>query len=328
MHIVDEVMTGEDTNPKVSIIIPVYNGSNYLREAIDSAINQTYNNLEIIVINDGSDDGGMTEKIVYSYGDRIRYCRKENGGVASALNEGIRWMSGEFFSWLSHDDVYYPEKVEVQIAQMRQLLRPAVLYGDYELIDGQSRILSRMAIRHVAPSEFRKALICDNPIHGCSALIPRGCFENVGMFDERFRTTQDYDLWFRMAQAYDFIHMPVVLLKSREHAGQGTVTMSELHIRECNDFLLSGMRQLVAELLVKEGGREAASMFMSTCAISFTRRGFSQAAKKTFMEVKKMSGVLKLLANSRYRTFVLSYLSCSVQRLCQQMRLLLLSGRR
>ena len=86
-------------NPKVSIVIPVYNGSNYLREAIDSALAQTYKNIEVIVINDGSNDRGKTDKICKSYGNKIRYFKKENGGVSSALNMGIEKMEGEYFSW-------------------------------------------------------------------------------------------------------------------------------------------------------------------------------------------------------------------------------------
>ena len=97
--------------PLVSIIVPVYNGANYMREAIDSALEQTYENKEIIVVNDGSRDDGETERIALSYGDRIRYCHKENGGVSSALNLGISQMKGAYFSWLSHDDKYTPEKV-------------------------------------------------------------------------------------------------------------------------------------------------------------------------------------------------------------------------
>ena len=102
-------------NPKVSILIPAYNGANYMREAIDSALAQTYKNSEVILVNDGSKDNGDTEAIARSYGDKIRYFHKENGGVASALNLGIRKMTGEYFSWLSHDDVYYPHKIETQI---------------------------------------------------------------------------------------------------------------------------------------------------------------------------------------------------------------------
>ena len=82
----------------VSLIIPVYNGSNYLREAIESALAQTYPCCEVIVINDGSTDQGATEAIALSYGERIRYFSKANGGVASALNLGLREMRGSFFS--------------------------------------------------------------------------------------------------------------------------------------------------------------------------------------------------------------------------------------
>lgn len=92
--------------PKVSIVIPVFNGSDYLDKAIQSALNQSYQNVEIIVVNDGSNDGGKTAEIAKSYGDNIRYIEKENGGVSSALNRGIEAMTGEYFSWLSHDDEY------------------------------------------------------------------------------------------------------------------------------------------------------------------------------------------------------------------------------
>jgi len=100
----------KEFNPKVSIIIPVYNGSNYMQEAINSALNQTYSNLEVIVINDGSTDD--TDKIAKSFGQKIKYYQKDNGGVSTALNLGIEKMNGEYFSWLSHDDVYMPTKIE------------------------------------------------------------------------------------------------------------------------------------------------------------------------------------------------------------------------
>ena len=98
--------------PLITILIPVYNGANYLREAIDSALGQTYENCEVIVVNDGSMDGGQTRRIAQSYGTRIRYFEKPNGGVAQALNFGVQQMRGEYFSWLSHDDVLCPAKIE------------------------------------------------------------------------------------------------------------------------------------------------------------------------------------------------------------------------
>ena len=108
--------------PKVTIIIPVYNGSNYLAQAIEAALAQTYLNCEIIVVNDGSKDDGASEKIALSYGNKIRYYLKENGGVSSALNFSLEKMTGEWFSWLSHDDLYYPNKIEKQVAFINELL--------------------------------------------------------------------------------------------------------------------------------------------------------------------------------------------------------------
>ena len=105
--------------PLVSIVIPVYNGSKYLGEAIDSALEQTYKNIEIVVINDGSKDNGKTRAVAKSYGDKIRYYEKENGGVSSALNYAIKMSKGQFISWVSHDDKILPEKIELQIEFIR-----------------------------------------------------------------------------------------------------------------------------------------------------------------------------------------------------------------
>jgi len=127
-------------NPLVSIIIPVYNGSNYVKEAIDSALAQTYKNIEVIVVNDGSTDN--TEKIVKSYGDKIRYFYKENGGVASALNLAIENSKGEYISWLSHDDVYYPNKIQKQIETLSKLEdKNTFIYSNSEYINEKGRLL-------------------------------------------------------------------------------------------------------------------------------------------------------------------------------------------
>ena len=97
-------------HPKISIVILVYNGANFLSQAIDTALAQTYDNIEIIVVNDGSNDDGATGQVALSYGDKINYFSKPNGGVSSALNYAIEKMQGDYFSWLSHDDLYEPEK--------------------------------------------------------------------------------------------------------------------------------------------------------------------------------------------------------------------------
>ena len=131
----------------VSIIIPVYNGANYMREAIDSALKQTYDNIEVIVINDGSEDEGETEKIAFSYGDKIRYYSKSNGGVATALNLGIEKMKGDYFSWLSHDDMYMPEKISNEIEQLQTLPDRTIIVAEgCQIIDANRTCLYTLNI--------------------------------------------------------------------------------------------------------------------------------------------------------------------------------------
>ena len=214
-----------ELNPLVSIIIPVYNGSNYLREAVDSALSQTYKNTEVLVINDGSNDGGKTEAVAASYGNKIRYFRKENGGVSSALNLGIKEMKGKYFSWLSHDDVYTPDKIRVQAECLELAGCDAALYGDYDYIDERSGYMFTEKVRHHEPGRLLFALLYYTPVNGCTVLIPKKILDNVGLFDESLRTTQDIDMWFRIAKSYDFIHLPGAYVKSRIHGEQGCWTI-------------------------------------------------------------------------------------------------------
>ena len=142
--------------PLVSIVIPVYNGSNFLAQAIDSALAQSHKNLEIIVVNDGSCDDGATERIALGYGDKIRYFCKPNGGVSSALNFGIEKMKGEYFSWLSHDDLYAPDKVEREVEALRVVpTRPTQLCAALIILSTPMEISS--SIRQAAVgSVFRR----------------------------------------------------------------------------------------------------------------------------------------------------------------------------
>lgn len=264
-------------NPKVSIIIPVYNGSNYLREAIDSALSQTYKNIEVIVVNDGSNDGGKTEEIANSFGDKIRYFPKENGGVASALNLGIREMTGEYFSWLSHDDVYCPEKVETQVFYLQKGDRDAVFFSDYEYIDQEGRFLRKKTLKNFLPEKIRLELIIRDPINGCTVLIPKACFAAVGLFDERLRTTQDYDMWFRLAKNCKFIHIPKILIKSRLHAEQGIKTVSR-HFADCTELLIGFLRSLSIEEIEKitDG---TYSLFYTKVALRMKLRGYTDVGE-------------------------------------------------
>lgn len=224
------------SQPLVSIIIPVYNGANYLREAVDSALAQTYPNVEILVVNDGSDDDGRTEEIALSYGKRIRYIKKENGGTASALNVGIRNMKGEYFSWLSHDDVYYPDKIEKEVEAVLQCGDSArIVQCEYDFHDEASGMdtptdfYKCYSIEQLTNSVFS---LLQMQIHACGALIHKSHFERVGIFDEKRRYTQDIEMWFRLLRGQRSLWVSERLYMVRVHSEADSKRLYEKWNRE------------------------------------------------------------------------------------------------
>lgn len=208
--------------PLVSIVIPVYNGANYLGKAIESALAQTYPHTEVVVVNDGSRDNGHTRAIARSYGNQIRYFEKPNGGVATALNFGVDQMRGQYFSWLSHDDIYRPDKVERQIQALAGKPDGAIAYCDFGTIDAEGRVLNPHQSVSAKGDHCMRAMLAlgRECVHGCGLLIPAKLFHEVGRFDPAKRYTQDYDLWFRFAEKVPFIHVAEPLVGSRQHEQQ------------------------------------------------------------------------------------------------------------
>jgi len=280
--------------PKVSLVIPVYNGSDYLAEALESAFAQTYKNIEIIVVNDGSNDGGATERLAQSYGDRIRYFSKPNGGVATALNTALAQMEGDYFSWLSHDDLYFPEKIEAQIQRLATVENPerTILYSDFALFTTDASRITPIRLPEVASEDFRYFLTLSR-VNGCTLLIPRAAFAECGTFDEKLRTTQDYDLWFRLASRYRFVHVDQVLMKSRQHPGQDTNRIRSTAMIESDDLMVHFLTDLSAEEMARGTGLSAGKAY-AQAALSYTQRGLPRAAALASTLAKRHLGAAGL----------------------------------
>jgi len=228
-------------DPKVSIIIPVYNGSNYVREAIDSALGQTYSNLEVIVVNDGSNDENATRDIALSYGERIRYFEKENGGVSSALNLGIREMTGEFFSWLSHDDKYEKDKIRNSVSYLKSFAEPEnliVMCSGYYINSASEKIRNmKMDFQRDVVYDGKavlKYLLTHGILDACCLLIPRAAFEKCGYFDEKLRYNQDALMLYSLfGNGYSLAVEPEQHnVMYRLHANQTSKTRRDLLLRD------------------------------------------------------------------------------------------------
>ncbi len=227
--------------PLVSIIIPVYNGSNYLKDAIDSALSQTYSNIEILVINDGSTDN--TEEIAKSYGSKIRYYKKPNGGVSSALNFGISKMKGEYFSWLSHDDMYLPEKVEEEVKCLGSLDKTTIIFSNFYLFDDKGKTISE--VRHEKRAT-KKSIetgifpVLRGMVNGDTILIHHSVFDKCGNFDENVKTTADYIFWLKIFQTFPHHFIETPLAKYRIHSEQDTQKHPDYN-KESDDFWLTAI---------------------------------------------------------------------------------------
>ncbi len=276
-----------DTNigPLVSIIIPAYNAADYLAQAIDSAIAQTYENVEIIVINDGSSDNGQTERIALSYGDKIRYFNKENGGCASALNYGIDVMRGEWFSWLSHDDLYMPEKISrlLQMFEENDLDRDkTVLACDSVLINTKGETVPcpfRQTRGWLTPERAFLETLVIKTFNGCGLLIPKAAIGQAGYFLPEYKHLLDREYWMRLTLlGCGFFVIAEPLVKSRVHNKQITVTYSGL--------LFDEEKRLIEDYRNKIGDdRNADEFLFGLCCFSYKRKHYA-VGKEIFVCLK------------------------------------------
>ncbi|MBP1967001.1 glycosyltransferase [Paenibacillus aceris] len=206
-------------DPLVSIVIPFYNCA-YVHQAIESALKQSYPHIEVIVVNDGSSK--HLDKI-NPYLGRIVYLAKRNGGTGSALNAGIRRASGKYFSWLSSDDLYEPDKVARQVAFMQEH-GVSVSYGAYYHIDSNNcRVMGGKAgITYPERGQFIKTMLRGCFINGCTVMLNMDVWNEVGLFNESLKYTQDYDMWMRLLHKYDFYYLDEPLVLYRVHPEMGS----------------------------------------------------------------------------------------------------------
>lgn len=219
-----------EARPSVSIVIPVYNGSNYMRDAIDSALAQTYRNIEVLVVNDGSTDNGETREVALSYGDRIRYFEKENGGVSTALNLGLREMAGDYFAWLSHDDYFGDNRIEEDMALV-QATGAKITYSRMFEVD-QAKVFRSESVRTLERTNSPYDTLALSGIGFCSMTVHRSCFETVGHFNEVSKTLQDVEMILLLSRYFTFYHNKNAISYSRDHSNRDTYKKKAVHTAE------------------------------------------------------------------------------------------------
>ncbi|MBD1921808.1 glycosyltransferase [Microcoleus sp. FACHB-831] len=193
--------------PTISTIIPAYNSEKTIRETIESVINQSFSDLEIIVINDGSQDS--TLEIVSCISEpRLKVFSYANAGVSASRNRGFSHATGEYISFLDADDIWTPDKLEAQLKALQENPQAGVAYSWTNWIDESGRFL-RPGL-HIARTGdvYKNLLVKDFIESGSNPLIRRQALVEVGGFDESLMNTADWDMWLRLAARYNFVAVP------------------------------------------------------------------------------------------------------------------------
>ena len=196
-------------NIKVSIVLPVYNGEKYLKEAIDSCLNQTYKNIQLIIVNDGSTDN--SEEIINSYKDkRIIYIKNDNNqNLPAALNIGFSNADGDFLTWTSHDNIYSQEAIETLLSYATKN-KCDFVYADYYIFENEN-------LNNLKLKDLSKTNIKNGDFIGPCFLYSKKVKEMIGNYDEALFTAEDYDYWLRISKIFSFNHINKPLYYYRLH---------------------------------------------------------------------------------------------------------------
>lgn len=182
--------------PNVSVIIPAFNGDRFIAEAVESVLNQTYQDYEIIVVDDGSTD--RTQQVLEPYSNYIRYVYHPNQGVAVARNRGIELAQGEFIAFLDQDDVFLADKLAVQIALFEQNPELDIAHSGWQVVTASKDVLSSVQPWEGLPVLNQVSWIEWKPVFLGAMLFRKDCLQKVEGFDRRFQQTSDVDLVLRL----------------------------------------------------------------------------------------------------------------------------------
>jgi glycosyltransferase involved in cell wall biosynthesis len=253
----------EHAMPKVSVIMPVYNGADYLAAAIESVLGQSYTELELIVIDDCSTDGSALVVQYFSRDSRVIYIKNDvNSGASASRNNGIRRATGDLIAFLDHDDIWLAEKLELQVNLMIKHAEMALVHSDMALMTQQGGLLPKY--RNLDRSDFLNfkapvivgfvfgdLFIC-NYIQILTVVVRRSVLDQIGLFNESLSAAEDYELWLRIARRHPIGYCRTIVAKYRVHEGQMSsngyaMLLSRLEALNCIIASGSNVESLVGE---------------------------------------------------------------------------------
>jgi glycosyltransferase involved in cell wall biosynthesis len=290
-------------SPLVSVVIPSYNCSDFIVEAVDSALLQTYRPCEIIVVDDGSTD--QTRTVLSPYLGRIRYEFRPNRGVSVARNHGVRLAGGELVAFLDADDLWRPEKLERQVRVMRALPDCALVCTDGQSFGAEGIIAERLLSKRtrswtgahqtddpaVGAGDLTSLLWFENCIYTSSTMLRRERLLEAGGFDGALTMAEDYDVWLRIASRHPcaVIDEGLVQYRWREGGLSGAFAQREVRGREGALNVLERRFALVPQDLRAQVHIHMANEYLY-CANEYLRQGKRREARARLRDCLRHDG--------------------------------------
>lgn len=285
----------------VSVIMPCYNACKYIREAIESVVHQTYNDWELIIIDDGSTDDSVAVVEQFQKDNplekRVRLIRQENAGACRARNNGIAQANGEYIKFLDADDMLFPDALRLQVEQIANLKERQIPFGDYDNVDEAGNFVLEFVFAQQSQlkedpvyfffSEWRVLISC--PLHRTALL------REIGGFNESLMRGQEADLHLRMALAdIEWIYIPSKQFKYREYIAQDRISCGS---REKSMRMLKfrEQRMLICEKLFLQKYGNIPAKYRT-----YFRDGWFDKARREFADVEISKGVASLNQSIQY----------------------------
>jgi len=283
----------------VSVIIPVYNSAKFLRESLESVISQTYQNIEIICVNDGSTDNSL--EILKKYSDKITIITQENQGLASALNTGIKQMKGKWFKWFSPDDILYPDAIEILVNTANKLSENCIVYSNWIIIDEKGKKLREFHesnYNELSNFDFNVRLLDSPLINVNTSLIPLSLIEkgyNIQNLDNS------------VAVDYDFFLRSGILYKTKFHLIEKNLVKYRIHHNQLSHNKITSTLQYVdvlkESILSKLGPAESKRYFR---ALKNYNRQKSFLQKIMYFSLKIITKILPVSLTDKIILFYLN----------------------
>ncbi len=287
--------------PSVSVLMPTFNRAKFLPEAIDSVLSQTYADLELLIVDDGSEDNTTSVLEPFLRDERVRYFYQDNQGQSYARNVGLKHAMGDFVAFLDSDDIWKPEKLEKQLAVVRAHPDADIVHGDEEIIDEQSAVTSLLNMARYS-GRITRYLLADNSVSITTALVKRRCFDEMGGFDTSVGVADDYELWLRFSARYRFHYEPGIVASYRVMDDQ--ISSDKRRRLAANEMIIRNFLTKYGDQLDRKDKRWGLARFYCRSARYFASVGERGTAMNSLLMAFRSAPLDLVVWRALYRVMV------------------------